>query len=246
MVSLGLIRGGFKITSEGKLWISDLFGDASYEGIFDITRNSKGMKEFLKNHLDDYIRVYSFADAIKQDIGINILGLSYEQVYGTDEQKNSLTHLMWEDMPGIIDPNSELWKRELHDSYFNLILHEPGPMTGREVLQYIGTEFFRRIYPNVWVDTLIRRINEHSPALALIADLRFPNELEGVQNTGGKVVRLDRVIFPDDTHASETSLDRDKFDWDRFDVIIENQNMSIKENCDSVYGVFTELGLITE
>ena len=44
------------------------------------------------------IRTYSFADPLKQ-ICINLLGLSNEQCYGSDEDKNSLTSLRWEDIP---------------------------------------------------------------------------------------------------------------------------------------------------
>ena len=64
------------------------------------------------------------------------------------------------------------------------------PMTAREVMQYVGTDFFRKIYPDVWVDSTIRKIESEAPDLAVIVDCRFPNETKGVKEAGGKVIKL--------------------------------------------------------
>jgi hypothetical protein len=44
------------------------------------------------------IKIYSFADPLK-DFCINVFGLSPTQMYGTDDDKNSTTHISWDDMP---------------------------------------------------------------------------------------------------------------------------------------------------
>jgi hypothetical protein len=106
--------------------------------------------------------------------------------------------------------------------------HTPGFMTGRDVLQFVGTNIFRRMYNNVWVDSTIRRISADAPDLAIITDCRFPNECQGVQSNGGKVVRLTRSI-DGDTHDSETILDKDKYDWNTFDAVLDNANITIEE-----------------
>ena len=88
MMSLGL-TSGFKITSQGKLWVEDILGDTENCGVFDVFNDSSVMKEFLKTKLDPFIKIYSFADLLKKNVCMDIFGLTKEQCYGTDEQKNS-------------------------------------------------------------------------------------------------------------------------------------------------------------
>ena len=140
---------------------------------------------------------------------MDILGLSYEQCYGTDENKNTMTD--------IVSP--ETGKRA----------------TAREVMQFVGTDFFRSIYPNVWVDATIRKIKEESPELAIICDCRFPNEVDGIKKAGGKTIRLTRNDESPDVHESETALDKDNFDWDKFDLILDNKNIEIQEQNKLLY-----------
>lgn len=267
MHSLGIVKYAYEITENGQLKISDLFGDTEHEGIFDINRNSKKLKQFLAEYLDKYVKLYSMADILKQEVCIKILGLKYEELYGTDEEKNRETQLRWEDMPGVftIKPIDLAWsltdgypeekgtafdiEGRLGKNYENIngiIYHEPGNMTAREVMQYVGTDIFRRMYSDVWVDALLRRINEDQPGIALICDIRFPNEVFGVQRSGGVVIRLTRNNDSTDTHSSETSLDKDKFDWENFNYILDNQNKTIIESNEDIYGIMNTLGLIQD
>ena len=212
MMSLGMCRETWGITETGELRISDMFGDTSFAGIFDINRRNPEMKQFLAQHLDPYVKVYAFADPLKE-LCQDILGLTYEQCCGTDEQKNSLTDLKWEDMP---DHSGQ----------------QTGIMTGREVLQYVGTNIFRKMSYNVWVDTTINRILRDSPALALITDVRFPNEVEGVQRLNGKVIKLTRNPNGDkDQHLSELALDT----FEGFDAVLDNSAMSIADQNKEIY-----------
>lgn len=142
--------------------------------------------------------IYNFADPLKQ-ICQNILGLTYEQCYGTDEQKNELVNCYWE--------NKQL--------------------SAREVMQIVGTDMFRKMQHNVWADATIRTIKDESLPVALIADCRFPNEVEAIKNAGGIVIKLNRNPF-NSTHSSETALDADQYDQNNFDLIIHN-NVTIEE-----------------
>jgi len=231
MTAIGLIKDNFSITPKGELWISDINGDKEFEGIFDVFRGTPAMEIFLADNLDQYIKVYSFADLLKTEVCMKVLGLSYEQCYGTNEQKNSLTNLKWENMPGVIS-NKHLWDDIGHTSLIDtMVYHEPGPMTAREILQYVGSNIFRKMYKNVWVDGTIRRIKDEGSSTALICDCRFPNEVVGTQEAGGKVIRLTRNPNPEDDHISETALDN----YIGFDAIIDNKDMSIPEQNDAVY-----------
>jgi hypothetical protein len=166
-----------------------------------------------------------------------MFGLSYNQCYGTDEEKNQPTHLRWEDMPGVVTN-----KKVAKDN--GLVYHEPGFMSCRELMQFIGTEIFRKMSGNVWVDTTIRLIQAESPRLALIGDCRFPNEVEGIQKAGGKVIRFTRNPFPNDKHPSETALDKENFDWSRFDYVLDNEKMDINTQNNELYKVLNDMGML--
>lgn len=201
------------------------------------------LEEFQKT-VDQTTKVYSFADNLKQKVCIEILGLTYEQCYGTDEQKNSLTNLKWEDMPGVI---TDIEADYVDDRYtsseslpfgdMRIIVHPAGAMTAREVMQFVGTKIFRKMYNNVWVDSTISRIVEDNVDLAIIADCRFPNEVEGVQAAGGKVIRLLRTPH-EDNDESETALDG----YEGFDLIIDNQHLTIKETNSLIERYLRDIG----
>lgn len=158
--------------------------------------------EYIANIIGSNLshKIYSFADPLKQDICINILGLSYEQCYGSDDDKNSLTQLHWN--------NQQL--------------------TARDVMQIVGTEIFRAMYPNVWVNALINKILRDKVDIALISDCRFPNEVDIVKQHNGHVIRLTKNPF-NSNHPSEKALDKSEYDWNHFDFIINNEDLSIEQ-----------------
>ena len=99
------------------------------------------------------------------------------------------------------------------------------------------------MYDEAWVQATLRDIDLDNPCLAIIYDCRFPNEVEGVQEARGKVLRLTRQISRDE-HPSETLLDKDKYDWRKFDYVLDNQNMSIDEQNGYVLQKITEWGYL--
>ena len=143
--------------------------------------------------------IYNFADPLKK-MCIDIFGLTYDQCYGSDDNKNELVNCLWPDTNKT--------------------------MTAREVMQYVGTNVFRKMQHNVWADATIRKIQDENLPLSLIADCRFPNEVEAVKNAGGLVVKLNRNLY-NSSHESEIALDEDRYDPFHFDLIIENQDMEI-------------------
>jgi len=145
-------------------------------------------------------KIYSFADPLKQDICMNILGLTYDQCYGSDDDKNTMTDLWWDGVQ----------------------------LTAREAMEIIGTKIFRALKTNVWVDATINKIKKENVDLAIISDCRFPNEVGAVKNSGGLNIRLELDPFHSDA-ISENSLDQDVYDWSNFDIIIKNSKMTIEE-----------------
>lgn len=87
--------------------------------------------------------------------------------------------------------------------------NEPDPawdgLTARYALQALGTDWGRRMHPDVWVRACLRQAARH-PA-ACVPDVRFANEADAIRKAGGKVVRITRpgAGLPGDAgaHASE-------------------------------------------
>ena len=169
------------LNEKGQILVSDLFGEkVSGSDWIPITEEYVDISQLLESFRP--CKIYAFADVLKE-FAVDVLGLEYNQVYGTNEEKNSPTHLLWENMPTG---------------------NNKGPMTGREILQYFGSDICRKMYENIWFDACIRRIRKDKPELALISDVRFPNEIKGVQNEGGVVFGLPRdIVNGKDTHSSE-------------------------------------------
>ena len=161
-------------------------------------------------------KIYNFADPLKQDICMNILGLSYSQCYGEDIDKNTPTKLVWDGKQ----------------------------LTAREVMQFVGTDVFRKMKHDVWASATIQKINNDKPSLAIIADCRFPNEVEAVKEAGGIVIKLNRNPH-NSNHASETALDEENYSIKNFDLVIYNENISIDEQNNMVISFLKKKKVLT-
>ena len=209
------IAKSVSLNEKGEIVVSDLMGKKEYTGVFDATwaeYETDFIRKQCYQRLAPLCKIYTFADILKKDICMNILGLTKEQCYGTDEDKNSLTEL-------VLDNHK---------------------MSARDVMQYIGTDIFRKCKPNVWVDATINKIKKDKPEIAIITDCRFPNEIELIKNHNGKVLRLTRNPYNSD-HISETILDQKCYDWSNFDHIINNDHMTIYEQCKEIQNIIQEL-----
>lgn len=247
---LNYLVDSYSIDSKGQLNISGLMGEDNH-GILDLAaRHSPETQTFLEKEIYPHIKLYSCADALKQKVCIEILGLTWAQCYD-EEEKNTETHLKWEDMPGVIT-DKEWWYQncvdgDLSETHNLTLVNIEGVtpyMTGREVMQYVGTDMFRRMYGDVWIDSTLRQIEKDSPELAIISDIRFPNEVLGVKRNNGVVLRLTRSPHTEDQHDSEVALDPEVFDWEHFDMIVHNENMTIPDQNLAVQTAMSELGIL--
>jgi hypothetical protein len=201
----------FYIDENGSLTISteDLDGNAGY-GILDVTRKDTAFVEYAEKELWPYIKVYHFADPLKE-MAINLFGLNADHVYGTNEDKEKLTDLEWKNIPGSTKKS--------------------GNPTAREFLEHFGTKIIRKIRNDAWANYSINKILREGTEIAIIPDVRFPNEVDAIKKHGGVVIRLTRDIFHSEAEA-ESALDNEVFDWNNFDVTIDNTNTTINELCD--------------
>lgn len=185
-----------------------------------------GRKQSGKNTCADYVsglyqnkniesKIYSLADPLKQDICMNILGLSYEQCYGEDMDKNTLTDIEW----------------------------EGSKLTAREVMQFVGTDLFRKMKDDVWISSMLNKIKRENIPVALCCDIRFVNEVEQFKSIGGIVIKLTRNPY-NSTHSSETALDAENYDQSNFDLIIDNRYIGIDEQCSQLNDFLNSKGLL--
>ncbi len=179
-------------------------------------------------------KIYSFADPLKKDICMNMLGLTYDQCYGSDDDKNTLTSIQWKNLPGLNDKSY---------SYGTKLIDPLDYMTAREVMEIIGTDIFRRLNNSVWVDATMRKIKEENPSVAIIADCRFPNESDAILDKNGLVIRLTLDPFKSQTN-SESALDMNKYDWTKFSCIIDNRLMTTSEKNQSIETFLTNKGIL--
>ena len=159
-------------------------------------------------------RTYSFADTLKQ-MAQQLFGLTHAQCYGTEADKNTLTKVAWSSLPIMIP-----LEFRAHSQF----------LLARELLQLFGSDIVRRMNSEVWVDATLTRIGEDRPDLAVIVDVRFPNEVQGIQRYGGKVIRLLRHSCMLAPYASEHALDG----YSGFDAILDNREMGLDEQCETV------------
>ena len=94
--------------------------------------------------------------------------------------------------------------------------------TVRELLQGIGQGLRDAIDPNLWVKILFANTKDWTNII--IADVRYPNELEAIKEYGGIRIRIDRKGAGAGNHSSETALD-DYKEWN-FHII---NNSSIED-----------------
>jgi len=203
----------FHIDDDGKLVIktTNEMGVSGY-GVFDAARKDKTFVEYAEKELWPYVKLYHFADTLK-DLAVRLFDIPAVNVYGSDEDKNKPLDYQWENMPTETD--------------------KTGSMSAREFLQYFGTTIVREINGDAWVNATINRVLEEGSSVALIPDVRFPNEVDAIKNAGGIVIRMERDPF-NDSHQCEAALDSSNYDWTNFDLVIPNTVITVEQLCEEL------------
>lgn len=177
--------------------------------------------EFVQSIIDNNIlnvkyKVYNFADPLKQDICMNILGMTYDQCYGSDDDKNTITKLEW----------------------------QGEKLTARRAMEVIGTDIFRQLYNPVWVEATLNKIERDNVDLAIIPDCRFPNEVDPILEKNGYVIRLRLDPFNSQS-SSEVALDENNYDWTKFSFTIDNREMSIRQKNEQILYFLSDKGILS-
>jgi hypothetical protein len=92
-------------------------------------------------------------------------------------------------------PESRAWREQPDEWWSEKLGREFSP---RLALQLMGTEAGRDVFhPDLWVHTVMRRCENAPLNNYVIADVRFPNEINAIVNSGGKVIRVRRGEDPE-------------------------------------------------
>ena len=114
---------------------------------------------------------------------------------------------------------------------------------GRKLLQQVGN-IGRQYYIDTWVNQAISEIQKSHPDIAIIDDLRFPNEIDKLRKAfpDTYIIRLTRNTH-DMNDISETAMDG--LPLGVYDLIVENENLTIEEtNADIDLWMFLALRIL--
>ena len=199
----------FDITESGDLVIeTDIIGEDNQlskgKGLIDVKRLDIDFALWASSTMWPTVKHYAFATPFKE-MAVELFNLNREDVYGSNERKNKLTRYKWEDMP---------FKSK-----------KTGFMTIREFIQALGTEVFRKIKDDIWIERAMKDIEAEKPMYAIISDLRHSQEFKAVHARGGKTIFLTGGAEGDD-HSSET-----QFSEMQFDATIDTRKQTLNESC---------------
>lgn len=169
----------------------------------------------------------AFADPVKR-VARDLYDFTDQQLWGPSQYRNEPDmRYPREHGPAWVDDRCACCETRYSDrNDFQCYL------TPRHVCQQLGTEFGRACYPNTWVDLCIRTAkklltsdeplaydqkrglysvgedNYVKTPCVIVSDVRFLNEIQGIQKAGGKIVRVVRqkagLEGARGRHASET------------------------------------------
>lgn len=141
--------------------------------------------------------ICSFADPLR-----DVVEAAFGSRYETQAEK------------AAVDP---FWEKQLR--HYGLMGAQP--ITGRRILQYVGTEVFRQhVHQDFWCMVMERRLQSMT-GLVLIPDVRFENEAALVRRYG-TLVHLFRegMPAPTDGHCSECPVG-----WAQGDDTVTNHSL---------------------
>jgi hypothetical protein len=178
----------------------------------------------------DQCKVFSFADPLKEFL-MNIFGLTKEQCYGSDADKNTNSVVKWKDLPL---PQEEIAKlfitlKKMPDISSTIsVADQLEFLTARELMQIFGSDICRRMYNDCWARATRINVLTKGTDYNFICDARFPNEIEWFKDLDPLVLRLNRNPF-DDKHKSEIALN--DYNWNELNrfIYIFNKGLSLDE-----------------
>ena len=172
-------------------------------------------------------KTVAFADPIKEMLS-HLLNMAREDFESREIKENY--YINFSDFRKVY--TSKLDPQFIPDSKFSKLAKEWNPelskeyyLSIRQVMQLFGTEIMRNILDDkIWINCVLNRSNKHN---LIISDLRFITEYEEIKKRNGFIIYIDRGLTPG-THKSESEM-QILLNQNKFDLIIDNKNISLKE-----------------
>ena len=163
------------------------------------------------------IKRYSFAQELKQEVNKNAMG-SGGMIKLFDNGLRAINFGGYMQANGEILPLPE-WVQYDPDAPMD----DPDCPYGKQrtLLQWWGGEFRRSVDPLYWIKKVEARIEKENPQIALLTDVRYPNEFEWCRKYGEVVKVVRPGTSSPNEHASETALAHLQ-DWEWSAVIYNN------------------------
>lgn len=200
--------------------------------------NNRIRDEFNINDSSVVTDEWSFAAPLKAFL-INVMGLLEQQCYGSDNDKNSITKYLWDNLPMSVRLDNANETAEMpvakdfdHVKFCEIMdLPRSGYMTARELMQIFGTDVMRNMFnDSIWVDATLKEIHNYNMEkyIAVISDVRFVSEVEAILSCeNGFIIRLLRKPYQD-SHKSEIELDN--YDFSKYGnkaLVLDNGTIGI-------------------
>lgn len=222
LTSLGVIPNA-NFDEKGRM--SVIYNQDTNEGVyFDVDDNTESMLDFRKKHVWPHIKHASFADALKDSI-VKLFGIKRHLIYGTDDDKNTITHIQWDKVLPILSQERQV--KNSHKAGSNLTI--------RELCQVFGTDLCRTIDENCHLRSAVNQLVLDSPIIGFIADGRFENEFRYFDTkeakqllNGTKIWRVKyiRNSSPDNLPGEQGIPEVNNSEYD---LCIDNTNMTTIE-----------------
>lgn len=180
-------------------------------GILDIKSNSQNVKNYLDNCIHPFMKVYSWADSLK-DFLMDYYGVPHEILY---RNKNA-------DSPIKMSAFARLVPKSVKSVMYNTQTYA----TGRECLHYMA-DILRSIDDDVFNRATVNRIDYENTEFAILDDCRRLSELQLIKARGGKLIYLQKH-----THKDKAKIEneiRDEVNIEIFDYVLDNTELTPNE-----------------
>lgn len=209
-----------QIDDRGRM--SVVYDKEKNQGIyFDIDSRDQEFLKFKRNYCDKYINHVGFADELKR-VCASLFQLDYDKITGTNQQKEELCAITWGNIYKTLSSAAVKKVRKIYGDF-----EENSCLTNRQFMEVFGTFVCRSISENCHVSSAYQKIKSMDSQIVINTDCRFENEF-CIFEKDPDVIKI-RLLR--DTERSEALSERglDNIDNSRFDLIVDNQVMSMQE-----------------
>jgi hypothetical protein len=207
-----------RINEDGKIVVPT--DNEEHEGILELTNHDPEFLQWMNKNVWQHVCRIAIADPLKEFL-VNMFGLDWKILNGTDDEKNQPTNIKWSTVP------TKMPKGSTKDT---LITH-------REIMQFFG-EYLRKWKSGTWESLMIDNARNSKSEVVIVPDVRHPIAVDMINAEGGKVVYLTRRPS-DDGHSSETALTAD---YPGLAAVITNQDLSLEETHKQAWNLLLEWG----